>query len=155
MKTVFDFVKFFIILISLFSIGCTGMEGRQNEAAGGVIGAVIGGVAGSQVGGGSGRTAAIITGSILGGFIGSSIGKSMDDVDRMKANQALETMPTGRSSKWINPDSGNSFEVTPSKTMSDEHRPCREYTMNSTIDGQPEFVKGTACRNDNGEWIQQ
>ena len=133
--------------------GCT--TGPTKQDAGMVIGGTLGGLLGSQVGHGDGTTAAIIIGTMLGGAIGGSVGKSMDDVDRLKANHALETVRTGVPSQWKNPDSGNTYAVVPTKTYETNSGPCREYFINAMIGGKPEKVYGTACRQPDGSWKTQ
>jgi surface antigen len=133
--------------------GCTSEPTKQD--AGMIIGGVLGGLLGSQVGHGDGTTAAIIVGTMIGAGIGGSVGKSMDDTDRLKANQALETVRTGVPSTWQNPDSGNTYTVTPTKTMETTSGPCREYTIDAMIGGKPQQVYGTACRQPDGSWKTQ
>lgn len=130
--------------------GCAGPN--QNEQAGQVIGAIAGGLLGNQVGSGSGRVAATIAGTMLGGYIGGQLGRAMDENDRYRAAQALETAPTGRTVSWRNPDSGNEFAVTPTKTYYEQDRPCREYTTEGWIGGRKETIYGTACRQPDGSW---
>ncbi len=120
-----------------------------------VIGGIVGGVVGSQVGGGRGRTAATIVGTIAGAAIGGSIGRSMDETDRLKAAHTLETVRTGVSSEWKNPDTGNEYRVTPTRTYETTEGPCREYTMDARVGGKPETVYGTACRQPDGSWRTQ
>ncbi|HMU91211.1 MAG: glycine zipper 2TM domain-containing protein [Pseudomonadales bacterium] len=134
--------------------GCASQQGQQQQA-GTVIGGVLGGVLGSQVGGGDGRTAAIIAGSLAGAMIGGAVGKSMDDTDRLRTTQALENSRTGSASSWRNPDSGNSYRVTPTRTYESSGGPCRDYVMEAQINGRPEQVHGTACRDANGTWVNQ
>lgn len=131
--------------------GCATYQG-QNEQSGMVIGGILGGVLGSQVGGGHGRTAAIIAGTLAGAAIGGSVGRSMDEVDRMKTATTLETVRTGVSSSWQNPDTGNQYSVTPTRTYETSSGPCREYTIDADIGGQTEQVYGTACRQADGSW---
>ena len=119
------------------------------EQTGMVIGGLIGGLGGSQFGGGDGRTAAIIIGTMAGAVIGGAIGRSMDETDQ------LETVRTGVSSSWQNPDTGNTYVVTPTRTYDTAEGPCREYTMDATIGGRPEQVYGTACRQPDGSWRLQ
>jgi surface antigen len=76
----------------------------------------------------------------------------MDDSDRYRAGQALESTPSQQTSSWENPDTGNRYEVTPTRTYYDDTRPCREYTTEAWIDGRRETVRGTACRLDDGTW---
>lgn len=134
--------------------GCATNQG-QNEQAGMFIGGILGGLLGSEVGGGDGRIAAIIVGTLAGAQIGGSVGRSMDDTDRMKTNQTLETVRTGVGSSWVNPDTGNRYAVTPTRTYETTSGPCREYTINANIGRSTETVVGTACRQSNGTWRTQ
>jgi surface antigen len=122
------------------------------EQKGTVAGAVVGGVVGSTIGGGTGRTVAIVAGTLAGGFIGKGIGKKMDEADRLKAAQVLETAPTGQATAWRNPDSGAQYAVTPTRTYSAKGEPCRDFTVDATVDGKAEKVQGTACRQQDGSW---
>ena len=122
------------------------------QQVGAVGGAVVGGVVGSTIGGGTGRTVAIVAGTIGGALLGSHIGKRMDEADRLKAAQALESTPTGQASSWKNPDTGSQYTITPTRTYEANAAPCRDFTVNAQIDGKPETVKGTACRQADGSW---
>ena len=137
--------------------GCTYSGQGPNEQAGMVIGGVLGGVLGSEVDGrrGHGRTAAIIIGTIAGAAIGGSIGRSMDETDRLKTAHSLENVRTGVPSSWRNPDTGNAYTVTPTKTYETRSGPCREYTVDAKIGGRTEQVYGTACRQPDGSWKVQ
>lgn len=137
-------------LVSLTLLACQSSPTQQQDT-GRVIGAVVGGVLGSNVGHGKGRTAAIIAGTILGGYFGGKIGKTMDENDRYRANQAIEENPTNQPATWRNPDSGNEYTVTPTRTYASEDGPCRDYTTEVVIDGRHEKATGTACR-ENGQW---
>jgi surface antigen len=117
-----------------------------------VIGGVLGGVLGSQVGKGTGRTAAIIAGTLIGAAIGGNVGRSMDDTDRLKTAQTLETVRTGVPSTWQNPDTGYQYAVTPTRTYETAGTPCREYMIDAIIGGKREKVYGTACRQADGSW---
>ena len=141
-----------VTLATLVSLaGCATYQGQQ-EQAGMVIGGILGGVLGSEVGGGRGRTAAIIAGTLAGAAIGGSVGRSMDEVDRMKTAQTLETVRTGVPAQWRNPDTGNSYTVVPTRTYESSAGPCREYSIDALIGGRPEKVYGTACRQPDGSW---
>jgi surface antigen len=134
--------------------GCATYQGPQ-EQAGMVIGGILGGVLGNQVGGGHGRTAAIIAGTMAGAAIGGAVGHSMDETDRMRTAQTLETVRTGVPSRWHNPDTGNDYTVVPTRTYDTAQGPCREYTMDAVIGGRKEKVYGTACRQPDGSWRVQ
>ena len=131
--------------------GCTSYG--QPEQAGMVIGGALGGYLGAQVDDRHhGSTAAIIAGTLMGAAVGGAIGKTMDDVDRMRTGQTLETVRTGVSSRWRNPDTGNQYAVTPTRTYESSSGPCREYTIDAMIGGRKEKVYGTACRQPDGSW---
>jgi surface antigen len=124
----------------------------SQQQSGTVIGGLLGGVLGSQVGQGSGRTAATVIGTLIGASIGGNVGRSMDQTDRLRTAQALETVSTGRSSSWRNPDTGAQYTVTPTRTRQTAEGPCREYTVDATVAGRPERVYGQACRQQDGSW---
>ncbi|MEW5755341.1 MAG: glycine zipper domain-containing protein [Pseudomonadota bacterium] len=139
--------------VALLVAGCTTPTTR--EQTGMIIGGALGGILGSQVGEGSGRTAAIIVGTLIGASVGGSVGRSMDEQDRIKTANALETVRTGVPSTWRNPDSGNTYTVTPTSTYDTAAGPCREYTVDAMIGGKKETVVGTACRQADGSWKTQ
>src|SRR5438270_4892704 len=99
------------------------------EQKGGMAGAVVGGVVGSTIGGGTGRTVAIVAGTLAGAVIGGNIVRKMDEADRLKAAQALETTRTGEHTSWTNPDSGASYTMTPTRTYEAKGEPCRDFTV--------------------------
>jgi len=144
------FKTLFLAAALVLSSGCA-TQGPQ-EQSGMVIGGVLGGILGSQVGRGPGRTAAIIAGTLAGAAIGGSVGRSMDDTDRLKTAMALETVRTGVPTTWRNPDTGNAYEVTPTRTYDSSTGPCREFTVDARIGGKLEKVYGTACRQPDGSW---
>ena len=122
------------------------------QQTGAVTGAVIGGVVGSTIGGGTGRTVAIVAGTVAGAVIGGKIGQKMDEADKLKAAQALESTPTGEHATWKNPDTGAQYTMTPTKTYEAANGPCRDFTVDADVDGKPEKVSGTACRQSDGSW---
>lgn len=142
---------YIVIAAGALALGGCAHQGSQ-EQAGMVIGGALGGLLGAEVGGGRGRTAAIIAGTLVGAAIGGSVGRSMDEVDRMKTAETLETVRTGVSSQWVNPDTGHQYAVTPTRTYESATGPCREYTIDAVIGGQTEQVYGTACRQPDGSW---
>lgn len=124
----------------------------SQQQTGTVVGGVLGGVLGAQVGKGSGRTAATVIGTLVGATLGGAVGRSMDETDRLKTAQALETARTGQSRTWTNPDTRASYTVTPTRTRETATGPCREYTVDARIGGQAEKVYGQACRQTDGSW---
>ena len=134
--------------VSVLLTGCA----TTNEGVGTVAGGVVGGLLGSQFGGGSGRVAAAAGGALVGAFLGGKIGRTMDKVDRMEMERALETAPVGRPVSWRNPDSGNTYTVRATKTYYVQQQPCREYTTHAIIGGKTQEIYGKACRTSDGAW---
>ncbi len=146
-----------VLLIAGLLGACVDTQSNQKQTIGTLLGAGVGALAGSQIGGGKGQLAAVAIGALGGAFLGGQIGKSMDDVDRMKANtaqqHALERQPDGMASAWSNPNTGHSGRVTPTRTYQTAYgENCREYRHEVVIDGQRETAKGTACRQSDGTW---
>lgn len=158
MRTSIHTPRFFALRSGLLAVATTlalagcGAMGGPNEASGTIIGGVLGGAVGSQVGGGSGRTVATVIGTMIGASIGANVGRSMDGNDRARTAQVFETAPTGQPSGWVNPDTRNQYTVTPTRTYQNGNTPCRDYTMRAVVNGQPDNVHGTACRQPDGSW---
>lgn len=127
----------------------------SNQTGGLIIGALLGAATGSQFGKGNGRVAAVLTGTVLGAVIGGNIGQSMDRQDHVQVQKALETSRTGRSVVWNNPDNGNQYTVTPTRTYrTARNGDCRDYDAWVFIGGYERKVTGTACRKPDGTWQQ-
>lgn len=126
------------------------------QTVGGLGGAALGGLLGSQFGSGTGQLAATAAGVVLGGLVGSEIGRSLDDVDRLQAEQAqvqATAAPIGQTIVWNNPDSGNSGTITPVRDgTSAGGQYCREFQQTVTIGGRTQQTFGTACREADGTW---
>lgn len=142
------------MLVSLGLIVGFGCQNTlNNQGAGTVIGGITGGLLGSQVGGGTGQVLATVGGAIAGAVVGNSIGHTMDEVDRQKFNHVLETVPSGKTVTWNNPDEEITYTVTPKPAVvKNEGQPCREYTFEANIGGKTKQVYGTACRDAAGDW---
>lgn len=139
-----------VLTLSLSMAACTAQGPR--EESGMVIGGLLGGALGAQAGDHHVRPIAIIAGALIGASIGGSIGYYMDETDRLRAGQTLETVRTGVPSSWRNPDTGAQYQFTPTRTYETRGGPCREYTMKAFIGGKREEVYGTACRQPDGSW---
>ena len=124
----------------------------SKEDIGMASGAVLGGLLGHQIGGGHGQTIATIGGAALGAFVGGRIGRGMDRSDQRKTAEALEKSPDAQATTWRNPESGQSYSVTPTRTYQGASGPCRDFKTVTQIDGRDELVHGTACRQPDGTW---
>ena len=122
------------------------------QDVGTVVGAGSGAFIGSQIGGGTGQLATVAIGALLGGYLGGSIGKGMDELDRYKTQETLETTLTGNTVAWNNPDTDINYHITPTNTYVSASGPCRDYTTEAVIEGRAEIVHGTACRSSDGSW---
>jgi surface antigen len=127
------------------------------EGAGTAVGAVTGALIGSAFGGGTGeRIGGAIAGAAIGGLIGNRIGASMDEDDRRMAYEAemaaLEQGQVGAPVGWRNPGSGRYGNIVPGPVYVQRGSRCRSYTHTVYIQGRPEVVRGTACRNSDGSW---
>lgn len=144
--------------LSMLAACQTTMEDNPKQTVGTILGGIAGAVIGSKIGKGRGGDIAVAIGAVAGAWFGSSIGKDLDDLDKMKiedaTQDALENNSAGETSSWSNPDSGRSGGVTPTKTYYEkgQNEPCREYNSTVTIDGQLETISGTACRRPDGTW---
>lgn len=149
--------KFLIIALLAPMLASCAQGAGDKQTMGTLIGAAGGGLAGAQVGSGSGQLAATAVGALLGAMVGSEVGKSLDQADRMhmarNRHKALDTMPSGQSTKWVNPDSGNSGTVTPQPAFEQSTgQYCREFQETVSIGGKQETAYGTACRQPDGTW---
>lgn len=126
----------------------------NRELIGGVIGGVAGGVLGSQVGKGTGRTVATIGGAIAGVLIGGAIGRSIDVQDQACIGHALEVAQTGQRVTWQDRHKGAQYAVTPGQIeRRADGRYCRGYNTEIVVRGKREDVRGTACRQVDGIWV--
>ena len=144
-----------IQIVPTMLLGC-GPDGPTKQDTGLAVGAIAGGIIGNQVGRGSGKVLATVAGAVVGGIVGSEIGRSLDRQDRILAQQAelaaLERGQSGQRTPWRNPDSGRYGEVVPGTPYRRAGADCRDYTHTIYIDGRPQTMHGTACRNADGTW---
>ena len=146
-----------MLIAALAVAACSGPNGAPSKADTGlVLGGVAGGVIGNQFGKGKGNAVATVAGAVIGGLVGSEIGRSMDERDRQLAREAefeaLERGNSGVARQWRNPDNGRYGDVVPSKPYKRGANDCRDYTHTIYIDGRPQQMHGTACRNPDGTW---
>lgn len=127
------------------------------EVVGTLLGAAVGGLIGAQIGGGTGRKVAIGAGVLAGGYLGNRIAARMSCRDQEyhydTTQSTLEYKPTGGSAAWVNPDTGHSGAVQPTRTyVQADGTPCREFTQTISVDGEQERINATACRQADGSW---
>ena len=137
-----------ILVLGGVALSLAACEGGPKQRTGTLLGAVAGAVAGAQVGKGEGRIVGAAVGTLLGALAGSEIGKSLDRADiaylRQTQQRALEKSPSGKTSTWVNPDSGNSGGVTPKPAYKNSSGAyCREFQQTITVGGKD----GAGLRN--------
>lgn len=147
----------YVVLVSVgLLLTACGQNGFNKADTGTVVGAVAGGILGNQVGKGTGKALATAAGAFIGGVVGHSIGSSLDEQDRILAQRAeyaaLERGKSGVAETWRNPDNGRYGEIVPSRPYRRGVNDCRDYTHTVYIDGRPQAMRGTACRNPDGTW---
>lgn len=81
-----------------------------------------------------------------------SIRISMDPVDRLKTDQALDNTTDGQATNWTNPTSGNQYTVTPIRKVEQGDDRCREYQITATIRGRYYKANQLGCRDTLGHW---
>ncbi|MBK1667759.1 hypothetical protein CKO28_06895 [Rhodovibrio sodomensis] len=145
-----------VLLATLLLGACANGPGPK-QTVGTLGGAVLGGWGGSQIGKGEGKLWATGAGAVLGALVGSEVGRSLDRADRQQVaattQDTLEYAPSGQTSQWRNPDSGNRGTVTPTRTYrAGDGRYCREFQQTVIIGREAERVYGTACRQPDGSW---
>jgi len=147
-------------LAAAMAVSVAGCE-TSNQTTGAILGAGAGALIGSQIGSGSGRIAATAIGAVLGAAIGSEIGRRLDERDRMMYAQAAQaaaesqSMGSGATQTWTNPQSGNRGTVTPTSAAyrGNDGRQCRNFSETITLkDGKSETINGRRCKNADGSW---
>ena len=118
----------------------------NKQGTGTILGAAGGAVAGAAIGGGgSGRYVGAAIGAVVGGILGNEIGRSMDERDRQMA-AAVEYGQPGVPTSWDNPNSQYRGQIVPGRPYQQGGTHCRPYTHTIYISGQPQTVRGPACR---------
>jgi surface antigen len=112
-------------------------------------GTAVGGAAGGVLGYAVGGTTGLLIGAAAGGLFGYGAGKAMEEEDRRRAAIALEQ---NRAASWRNPETGYEYRVEPTDTRYLEGRECRDFRVLADVEGSPEQLSGTACRQPDGSW---
>jgi surface antigen len=153
----FKAASFGVAVLALGGCASDPYGAGPREGAGTAVGAVTGALIGSAFGGGTGeRIGGAIAGAAIGGLVGNRIGASMDEEDRRMAYEAemaaLEQGQVGAPVGWRNPGTGRYGNIVPGPVYVQRGSRCRSYTHTVYIQGRPEVVRGTACRNPDGSW---
>ena len=137
-----------LLALSLSVFGCA-TKGQTGAGMGALGGALIGQAIGHN-------TAGTLIGAAVGAGAGYLIGNEMDKSDAANMTQAYERVPDGQSSHWRNPNTGDTYRVTPKRTYHNRSgQNCRDAEILATVNGRPERIIQRACRDNQGNWIAQ
>ena len=142
-------VLFYTFIFTALTTSCVTNKAQTGTAGGAAGGAILGQAIGQD-------TESTLIGAAVGALLGYMVGNEMDKNDRALMNQAYETSPSYQTTQWVNPDSGNSYSVTPKPAYQKANAGtnCREAEILTTINGKAEKAVTTACRID-GRWVIQ
>jgi surface antigen len=145
-------IAFLLVCSTFLLMSCANTnltKGQQGAVGGGAAGALIGQAIGHN-------TEATLIGAAVGTMLGYIVGNEMDKYDRQQLNHVYERGVSGNTSSWVNPDSGNQYQVTPQPAYSNPgNQNCRQAEIIAVIDGRQEKTYSTACRDAHGNWILQ
>lgn len=133
---------------ALLLCSCTGY-GPSKGVWGSGIGAATGAIAGQAIGR---STEGTLIGAAAGGLLGYIIGTEIDKYDAAQMQRAYEYTPSYQPVSWTNPDTGNSYNVTPYQAYNTPNGVCREAQIDAIIDGRRQTTRTTACRDNYGNW---
>ena len=136
------------VIVSITSCAGQYSKGQSGAAMGAAGGALIGQAIGRN-------TEATLIGVAVGTMLGYIFGNEMDKYDRQELNHVYERGVSGQQSAWQNPDTGNTYTVTPQPAVQSPSGPCRKAEIKAVIDGRPETTYSTACRDASGQWVLQ
>jgi surface antigen len=141
-----------VIILILITTGCA-TDTTTKGTKGAVIGGAVGTIAGQAIGH---NTEGTLIGLAVGGLLGYIIGNEMDKYDQAKLNKVYESSPSNQHTEWVNPDTKRKYSVKPRPAYKEPSgQICRDAEIRATIDGRPENVMSTACRDANGRWVIQ
>ena len=139
------------------SVMLNGCAGASNEQTHTIAGSVIGGALGHQFGKGDGKKAMTIVGAIVGGMIGGNMGRRLDRNDNRRVSQSLESTPNYQKVAWNNNNTNTQYKFTPVNKYEGKingyQTQCRDYIMDAYIEGRMQQIKGRACKNSQGQWV--
>lgn len=154
-----------VVVLGMMLTACGssgGIGGYGPKTIGGaIVGAGLGGFGGSQICDGDCGKITTVLGVLGGGLVGGAIGDSLDNMDRMAAQQAeqaaLNSAPVGQNISWQGQNSGNSgyTQIDNRGVNTQTGANCAQYTSRIYVNGQEQTAQGVACQMPNGNWQVQ
>jgi len=142
---------FLLMTLGLAMTGCDTVGVGQLTGSGSSQGTAAGNQFGNDSGVDSTEAAAAID-----ALISDDIEELLSKEDRLAVyeaqHRALEYNRSGSPVAWKNPDTKHNGEVIPGPSYTINTSRCRDYTHTIYVDGQPRVLRGTACRQRQGNW---
>ena len=153
-------------IISIVLCLCIVLQGggnRPNETAFGIgTGTVLGGATYLATKSKDKYTAPLTFIALVGGMmLGKKVGGAIDDVNFVKLNTAMNTIPDNKKVAWIDPNTQSQVEIEPTQTFQSEvpqfntssENWCRKVDWKISKNGESSFGETTVCRNElDGSW---
>ncbi|BCS88629.1 glycine zipper domain-containing protein [Pseudodesulfovibrio sediminis] len=141
-----------LLLTVALMAGCQTTKAQNTAALGSLAGATVGAltfknkISGAAIGAGAG---------LLVGYIVGNEMEKMDSYDRSQVSNTLETVPSGQTRQWTNPDTRMQYQAVPEPPRQDPHsgRIERDVTLRARMaNGEMETVYAKAYRQPDGSW---
>ena len=153
-------------IISIVLCLCIVLQGcgnRPNETAFSIgTGTVLGGATYLATKSKNKYTAPLTFIALVGGLmLGKKVGGAIDDVNFVKLNTAMNTIPDNKKVAWIDPNTQSQVEIEPTQTFQSEvpqfntssENWCRKVDWKISKNGESSFGETTVCRNElDGSW---
>ena len=153
-------------IISIVLCLCIVLQGcgnRPNETAFSIgTGTVLGGATYLATKSKNKYTTPLTFIALVGGLmLGKKVGGAIDDVNFVKLNTAMNTIPDNKKVAWIDPNTQSQVEIEPTQTFQSEvpqfntssENWCRKVDWKISKNGESSFGETTVCRNElDGSW---
>lgn len=100
--------------------------------------------------------------ALVGGLmLGKKVGGAIDDVNYIKLNTAMNTIPDNNKVEWVDPNTQSKVEIEPTETFREvvpqfntsNENWCRKVDWKISKYGESSFGETTVCRNElDGSW---
>lgn len=141
--------KLTLILFAILVFNASGCASLNNATNGAGLGALVGGLTGALTA--KDKFLGATVGATGGAILGYIVGNEMDKYDMKQLLEVADTVPSGQSRKWKNPDNGKIFTATPKPAYTDQKTKLitRDVVIR-TEDGTK--VNATVYRDKAGNW---
>lgn len=147
-----------ILLLIFLIVLSTCSSDVDNKKLGQILGSSVGAIVGSELGSGSGKSIMTVIGAAAGYLIGGEIVDilSKDEQDELNNEilDSLENSPANIKNSWqskVNPST--TAEIIPGEEFTYDKNTCRKYKKTIIKNNEKYLSEGTACRNNDGNWV--